>query len=113
MIKNYLKKLMFLFIALAFSGLTYGQVLLNRDLVPELHFQVGQLLMQGLEITGLLIVLVVLLDLVCIAYSAANNANTWAFTPDLAMEAGKSYTIQFQQKTQSATYPEKIKGYNW
>lgn len=111
MIKNYLKKLMFLFIALAFSGLTYGQVLLNEGFGTGTTLPASWVVVNAGAgnnwtvngtggVTG---------SCLYYAYSSTNNANTWAFTPDLAMEAGKSYVIQFQQKTQSATFPEKLK----
>lgn len=38
-----------------------------------------------------------------------NAANTWAFTPDIALTEGITYSIDFYQKVESASYPERLK----
>ena len=42
-------------------------------------------------------------------YNSTNDANTWAFTPGIAMTAGRDYYLTFWQKVQSASYPENLK----
>ncbi|HRS49726.1 MAG TPA: choice-of-anchor D domain-containing protein, partial [Candidatus Cloacimonadota bacterium] len=42
-------------------------------------------------------------------YHSTNAANTWAFTPGIAMTAGNDYYLTFYQRVRSSTYPENLK----
>ena len=42
-------------------------------------------------------------------YNSTNDANTWAFTPGIAMTAGRDYYLTFWQKVESSSYPENLK----
>jgi hypothetical protein len=41
-------------------------------------------------------------------YSSSYAANAWAFTPGIALQSGVTYTLNFNQKVYSASYPEKM-----
>lgn len=43
------------------------------------------------------------------AYNSSYAANTWAFTPGIAMTAGRDYYLTFWQKVESSSYPENLK----
>jgi hypothetical protein len=39
-------------------------------------------------------------------YNTSTAANSWAYTPGIALVAGTTYTLNFNQKVQSASFPE-------
>ncbi|HQQ47114.1 MAG TPA: hypothetical protein PK747_06865, partial [Acidobacteriota bacterium] len=41
-------------------------------------------------------------------YHSTAAANSWAFSPGIALQSGVTYTLAFNQKVQSATYPEGL-----
>ncbi len=43
------------------------------------------------------------------AYNTTYAANTWAFTPGIAMTAGRDYYLTFWQKVEGASFPENLK----
>ncbi|HOY85570.1 MAG TPA: choice-of-anchor J domain-containing protein [Candidatus Syntrophosphaera sp.] len=43
------------------------------------------------------------------AWNSSYAANTWAFTPGIAMTAGRDYYLTFWQKVESSSYPENLK----
>ncbi len=45
------------------------------------------------------------------AYNVSYAANAWAYTQGVSMTAGNTYTIEFYQATQSASYVEKLAVY--
>lgn len=42
-------------------------------------------------------------------WNSSYAANTWAFTPGIAMTAGRDYYLTFWQKVESASFPENLK----
>ena len=41
-------------------------------------------------------------------YNTSSAGNSWAFSPALALTSGVTYTLTFNQKVQSASYPENL-----
>jgi len=41
-------------------------------------------------------------------YNASAAANSWAFSPGIALQSGVTYTLTFNQKVQSSSYPESL-----
>ncbi len=41
-------------------------------------------------------------------YNTSAAANSWAFSPGIALQSGVTYTLAFNQKVQSASYPENL-----
>lgn len=41
-------------------------------------------------------------------YNYSQQANSWVFTPAITLEAGVTYTLSFNQKVYSSSYPEKM-----
>jgi len=97
--KNIFQKLLFLFTVLLFTGTVFGQTLLNENFGTGTTLPTNWVVINAgtgndwlVSSTGGFTG-----SALKYTYNSTNAANTWAFTPDLAMEAGKTYTIQFQQ----------------